>query len=244
VPETPTGCLVVAGDLSALIDEELDAAREVEVRAHVDACEDCAQRLRELCNVDLVLAGLSAPAVADDLDVRLRARLAEVGPAATPRHRARTAPPRMRRRGTALGIAGGIAVAAAVMLAVLQGLPRDASEPGVPIAREDTPAPAARSEAPESAQAVIAEAPGPEPDGVAESPDPVPEVIARQLAPEPALIEVEPALEPATQLAGLDALPDEDVALVLELEAVEDLDLVEHLDLLEVLVDLGVADGA
>ena len=48
----------------------------------------------------------------------------------------------------------------------------------------------------------------------------------------------------APQLIALDELPDEDVALLLDLDVVADLDLMENLDLLEALVDLGLADGA
>ena len=242
MPETPIDCLAYADDLSALIDRELDAVRETEVRAHADACEHCAQRLQELCNVDRVLAGLPTPVVADDLQTRFQARLAAAGPAATPSRSSRSAPPRRRRRGAALGIAGGLAVAAAVMLALLFGLPRDVSEPGVPIAREDAAAPAEQRDVPEPEPRVIADVPEPAAAVVAETPpaESAPVVAAEQPLPEPAVIE--PA--PAAQLGALDALPDEDVALLLELDAVADLDLMDNLDLLEALVDLGVADGA
>jgi anti-sigma factor RsiW len=234
MPEIPTRCLAFDSDLSALIDRELDAQREAEVRAHADACERCTQRLEEFCNVDLVLAGLSAPPVADDLEARFRARLAEAGPA--PARREHGAPPRSRRRGMALGIAGGIAVAAAVTLALLLGLPRDVSEPGAPIAREDAPV-----------------TPEPEPTLVAELPEVAPVVVAETRAAEPAPVAVveEPMPQPAVieaavapQLVALDELPDEDVALLLDLDVVADLDLMENLDLLEALVDLGLADGA
>jgi negative regulator of sigma E activity len=255
MPEIPVECSAFEEDLSALIDGQLDARRVTEVRVHVDACEHCATCLRELANVDLVLAGLATPPVADDLHARLRARVAAAGLESPRLQRVRIALPRRPRRGLTLGIAGGIAAAAAVLLALLVGLPRDARLSPARIAHEEAPQPSALPEArriaPESIaaahepEAVVAPVVDPAADPVAERPQPAPDVIAgarepSTSAPDEPLREV----EAGTQLAGLAGLPDEDLALVLELDAVADLDLVANLDLLEALVDLGMADGA
>jgi hypothetical protein len=125
----------------------------------------------------------------------------------------RRAPPRQRLRGLRLAVAGGIAAAAALVLALLLGPPRDGSQPQAPIAREAGPQPPALPDVVEMAPVQIAEVPS-------------------------------AAADSSAQLAGLDRLPDEDLALVLELDAVKDLDLVANLDLLEALVDLGMVDGA
>lgn len=55
----PVGCEAWVEDLSALIDGELSAEREAEVRAHVDSCESCRARVGALCQVGLALAELS-----------------------------------------------------------------------------------------------------------------------------------------------------------------------------------------
>lgn len=218
MPEIPIDCLAFAEDLSALIDEELDAAREGEVRAHVEICEACAQRLQDLCNADLALADLASPALSGDLQARFHARLAgQSGDVPVARGPLRT-PPRVRRRGLALGIAGGLAAAAAVALALLLGVPRDAGEPGVPIAREGAPEPIDPLDPRQAAEETIVQA-------------------SQASAPAP-------SEEPSTQLAALDALPPEDAALLLDLDAVEDLDLIANLDLLEAMLDLGLTDGA
>jgi hypothetical protein len=211
--------------------------------------------MQELCNVDLTLAALPAPAVADDLQARLAARLAAEESNVTPLRRAATAPPRTRRRAVSIGVAAGFAATAAVALAVLLGLPRDVSEPGVPIARETLPAPElerapslpAPDVEPETEIARTPETdalPTPrEPERVPEAPFPdepvaVEEAVVAHAEPVP------PAPESAPALPAFDDLPDEDVALALDLDVVEDLDLMANLDLLEALVDLGVAEGA
>lgn len=137
--EIPADCLPFDADLSALMDAELDAGREAEVRAHVAGCPRCERRLAALGDVDRALADVPAPEVSADLSRRLAARLrGEMPPAPIARRRAGTAPPRVERRGLGLRVAGALAAAAAVGLAVLLGLPGEepgrrpqlASEPG------------------------------------------------------------------------------------------------------------------
>lgn len=225
MPEAPTRCLPFVDDLSALLDDELEAGREAELRAHVESCPHCSRVMHELCNVDLALASLAAPAVDSALRGRLAARLArEDAPRATPRP-ARPAPARRPRRGRVLGLAGALAAAAAVVLVLLLGLPRDVSQPAPPIAQ--APAPPADPGAPPPEPTQTAREPAPAPFPVPEEAEP-PEarLAARSLAP------------------ALEGVADEDVALLLELDEVEDLDLIANLDLLEALVDLAPPGGA
>ncbi|MDJ0852970.1 MAG: zf-HC2 domain-containing protein, partial [Myxococcota bacterium] len=74
--DVPASCLPFDEDLSALVDDELGAEREAEVREHLAGCPRCAQRLEALCDVDLTLASLPAPEVSGDLRARLAARIA------------------------------------------------------------------------------------------------------------------------------------------------------------------------
>jgi anti-sigma factor RsiW len=246
MPEIATECLTFAEDLSALIDAELDAPREAEVRAHVATCASCAEFLEDLCNADLALAGLSTPAPAADLHARFEARRTAAAVDARSPQTVRRAPPRARRRGLALGIASGLAAAAAVLLALLLGVPRDVSEPGMPIARETTPDPEVPSQPGVPEADVIAEVP--EPALVEPAVPQTPERIAAEpelpRAPLPETVPSTDAGEPASQLAALEALPDEDAALLLDLDTVAELDLMANLDLLEAMVDLGMTDGA
>jgi hypothetical protein len=229
VTRIPAACMAYDEDLSALLDGELPAGREAELRAHLDVCARCAKRLEELCSVDLALASLPAPAPAGDLHARLAARIAagtagEARPrdeALRPPRRARGAPPAPRRRALALGLA---AAAAAALLLAVWGALRGGGEvaPGAPLAhsRPQPPTPLAPTPAPE-----------PEP------------LVAREQAAPPA--PAEPAL--AVAEAGLPELADlaeSDVAMLVELETVEDLDVIANLDLLERFLALEERGGA
>ena len=254
--EVPASCLAWDEDLSALIDEELAAEREAELRAHLDACTRCARRLEELCNVDLALAGLAAPVAPSDLRERLAARIAgeasshslTASPVA-PTARTRTAPPEPRPRWTAARLAAAGTAAAALLLAAWLTLRSDAPlQPEPPIARvAPVPAPEVPVPAPE-VPALEPGAPGLEPElptaQIAQEPAspraPALEVVSPELALDP-----EPPVEMAeVGLPELADLEEEDVALLVELEAVEDFDVIANLELLELFLDAEAAGGA
>jgi len=195
--EIPADCLPFDEDLSALIDAELNAEREAEVRAHVEGCPRCALRLAALGNVDLALADVPAPEVPADLSRRLAARLASEAP-----RRAQTAPPGAERRGRGLRVAGGLAAAAAVGLAVFLGLPDEEPERGPQLARAPVPA------IPESLPMSVVV-------------DPVVERTA-EVMPEPPSALADEDLEDLVLMLAVEKLAEpDDMGLVANLELVE-----------------------
>ncbi len=207
MPEIAATCLAYEEELSALIDGELSVEREVEVRAHLDACARCRARVEELCNVDLALASAELPAVPGELRQRLAARIAR--DAAEVRAAPRRAPPRRAFRRLTAPAAG---LAAALALALY---------------------------------ATLRSAPTPEAPVLVAGPEPRPEVVEPlvPVVPEPAPLEL--AREPAPDLgeAELDALPEEVLAVVMELDTIQDYDVIANLDLLERFLDLGEGAG-
>jgi anti-sigma factor RsiW len=221
--ELSPACREFDEDLSALIDEELDAAREAAVRAHVDGCDRCAARLQALCDVDLELAGLGQPEVPGDLGQRLAARIANdpgAPPmdkdAATPFRRPRTDTPRQPRRGLGRTLGALAAVAAAVVLAVVLWSRRPSEVTPEGLVARSTP----EEPRPETAPAAPAPAEGGE--TIAATPE--------AATPQPAAVD-------------LDAVPDEDLAVVLDLDTMEDLDVIANLELLERLVEMEAVEG-
>ena len=261
--ELAKACIPFEEDLSALIDEELSPEREAEVRAHVGGCSHCAMRLQELCNVDLELAGLAQPTVSAELARGLAERVARDAEAPLVAHVPRDAeaplvahPPRDAE-----------APLVAPTLRVEPTGPRSAPRPGrrrwrdgVPLARVAAAAGLVlaawlllRGEegvAPEPplAGTTAEERQTPEFEPVPEPDTPSGEILAvqpeRPVAP-PRKPEAEvlaaggrtPA-PGATSNGALAELPEEDLAMLLELQAVEDLDLIANLELLETLLDL------
>lgn len=73
----------------------------------------------------------------------------------------------------------------------------------------------------------------------APQPVPAPELAARAPA-----IARQPPTASETPDAALSALPDEDLALLFDLDTVEDLDVIANLDLLEDVLDLEASEGA
>lgn len=231
-------CLAYDEDLSALIDEELPTEREAELRAHLEVCARCAKRLEQLCNVDLALASLPALEPAGDLRARLAARIAAApgdgaGPldeAPRPLRRRRGPPPPTRRR--ALAVSAAAAAAAAALLLAVWGAMRggEQSAPEAPLARSQPMSPAPLAPAPPPAPLLAREeAAPPRPGGVAPA-EPAPS--------EPPLAVAEVGLP---ELADL---PESDVAMLVEMEAVEDLDVIANLDLLERFLALEARGGA
>lgn len=205
MPELAAICREIDEDLSALIDAELAPEREAEMRAHLDDCDRCAQRLQDLCNVDLALADLVAPTVAADLGQRLAARIASdpgeesepVPDAASPK-RSRTATPRQPQRWLRRRLTSAAVVAAAVLLAIVVAN-RQSSEID------------------------------PDESQLARTPP--------SMAPDVTLPEA------ATHVADFASLPDEDLAVLFELDTVEDLDVIANLELLEQLVAMEALEG-
>ena len=205
MPERSAICREIDEDLSALIDAELAPAREAEMRAHLDDCDRCAQRLQDLCNVDLALADLAAPMVAADLGQRLAARIAsdsgegsESPPDAASPKRSRTATPRQPRRSLRRRLTPVAVVAAAVLLAIVVAN-RQSSEVD------------------------------PDPSQLARTP--------RSMNPAATLPEA------ATPGVDFGSLPDEDLAVLFELDTVEDLDVIANLELLKQFVAMEALEG-
>jgi len=243
--EIPARCIEWDEDLSALVDEELSAEREAELRAHIDSCERCTRRLQELCDVDLSLASLPALEVPGDLAARLAARIEVSQPAASVAEvsaampsRPRTAPPAPRRRATAVRLAAMAAAAAALLLAVWVAVRGpEAPEPVPPLARAAAPEP-------RDAATPLEEI----------APEPEASSTQQQLGRDEPAPQEQPTAEPPIQLAeaGLPELADlheEDVAMLIaleaiELEAAEDFDVIANLELLERLLDAEAAGDA
>ena len=254
------GCPAFEADLSALLDEELAPERAAELRAHLETCDHCARRLEELCNVDLVLASLPAPEVASDLRAQLAGRIAEherrgALSAMSGRragHAAPRPPPPRTPRWLGRRVAALAALAAAAVLAVFATLPsgetlrptlrrsrgprrrpfphRVPSRERSRAASRFSPSSGAWSPSRRSWSRRLSRSPKPRGE-IAEIP-PAP----REAAP------VEIAETPPA--AGLEDLSEEDLAMLLVLDAVEDLDVIANLELLEDLLELEGTEGA
>jgi hypothetical protein len=225
VAELSAACRAVDEDLSALLDAELSPQREAEVRAHLEACDRCTRRLEQLCDVDLTLASLPAPELPADLEARLMQRLAGPAPRPTRARGPRRVPPRLRRA-WGLGAAGAAAAAGLAAYLLLRVPDPPAPEP---LAQRPEAPPAGAESPPALAQQA---APG---DGA----PPVPGSAAAEAAPR---VAVEP--EPLAPEASLEGLEDEELALLLELDAVEDLDVIANLELLERFLTLEPREGS
>ena len=239
----PSDCVGFEEDLSALLDGELRAAREVEVREHVEQCTRCSDRLRAFERVGESLRGLPVPAAPYDLELRLRARI-ESDRIARRRVVLGLTPHRRRPSFARVGIAVGVALAATLLLLLLLGPSRTGDGGGAPVARiaQEPPAPT----------------PAPPPRAV-RSPESrrVPQSPERQLAPKAAPQRVatrepraqrseRPTAQPVPTVAretppGVDlaGVSEEEIALALELDTVQDFDVIDHLELLELLATLG-----
>ena len=206
----PATCRAFEEDLSALLDGELEPAREAEVRAHTAGCARCAERLARLARVDEALRSLPDAETPADLAERLRVRLDEErrrsSASAEDRGRsldARQAPPSQRpqpRRRRWLPFAA-TALAAVLALYLVFGRPRPAGEEPTLAERERT--------APE------------------------PEIARREVPPEPP-----EELVSGPELEAIQSASDEDLALALALDTLADLDVIERLDVLEQLAAL------
>ncbi len=212
-------CARYEADLSALVDGELAPEREAEVRAHLGGCAACSECLEALCDVDLALASIIVPPVPAGLRAQLAERIARDAAAPEVRDASRPAPvrPQAPRRPAAAAarrprrwlsrpaLAAALAAAAALALyLVVTGV-----DSFLPL---ETPAPELpiAESVPERAAASVE---------IAEA--------APVQPPEATRPEVAPTADP------LSGASEEDLAVILELETVENLDLIANLDFLE-----------
>jgi len=119
-------------DLSALVDGELDAAPESELRRRVEQEPELAARLAEFEGVDEALRALPARTLPDELAQRLHARLE-----AARRDTARGGAAAHRRRRTALRAGAALAAAAAIALAWIATRPSERAAPWKGASEED-----------------------------------------------------------------------------------------------------------
>ena len=207
--------------LSALHDAELSEEQAAALRARVDAEPALARRLDRFDAVDRRLRAHAAPEVSGDLFARLQRRIEKDRSGSHGSARLRT--PARRLLGARLGLAGGLAAAAALTLYLALG-----SGPGNDPAREAMPglvksAIAPEGSPPSSAETVVAER----------------EAVARPLLPE--AVASAPGIA-ALRVPALDAewaaASDEEVAIAMQYQVLEDLELIRDLEILELLAAL------
>jgi len=222
----PTACAAYEEHLSALVDGELAGQLETAVRTHVESCPHCSAYCEGLQRVDGLLASVPAPAVPPDLRARLAARIeADAGEAVDeeirPR-RVRPVPARAPRRvrwyaQPAAVFAAAAAAAALVLFWTVRSADGPApGEPPIPVAQIPVPV------APEAETGSL-----PEPSPV---PLQVVETQPERVAPRPELVP-EPEID-------LEVISEEELALALDLETLEDLEVIANLDLLSRMLDL------
>ncbi len=207
--------------LSALHDAELSEEQAAALRARVDAEPALARRLDRFDAVDRRLRAHAAPEVSGDLFARLQRRIEKDRSGSHGSARLRT--PARRLLGARLGLAGGLAAAAALTLYLALG-----SGPGNDPAREAMPglvksAIAPEGSPPSSAETVVAER----------------EAVARPLLPE--VVASAPGIA-ALRVPALDAewaaASDEEVAIAMQYQVLADLELIRDLEILELLAAL------
>jgi hypothetical protein len=255
-------CLPFDEDLSALLDGELDAAREVELRSHLASCADCRAHLAALRGVDAVLHGLAAPVVRAELAARMAARLeaereTSRAAAASPRsplgqeprsplgQKARTPlDGRVSRRRRFVRLATLVPAAAALILALLV-LPRFLERPG-PTTRQAARAPGsievARREA-DLASRRPPSPPAPPREPAANAPALPPGAIASEVRKLPAGPKVPLGAAAADSapaatagdpaLAQLEAAGDDELALAIAIQDAGDVESADDLALVE-----------
>ena len=212
--EIPVTCLAYDEDLSGLIDGELGDEREVEVHSHIEGCARCRERLDALRGVDTALRSVAAPAMPPDLRDRLAQRLSLGGAASTRLHLpAPAASPRLRRAEPAprrtRWLAAGVGLAAAAALALY-----------LAVGSVDGPRPGAVRGLETLASRGAAES-----GGEASAPLPAPPLEVAE-TPQSAPAEETPPFD-------LDAISDEELAVVVDLDTYEDLDVIVNLEILE-----------
>jgi hypothetical protein len=181
-----SGCARISDDLSALMDGELDAEREQQVRAHLERCASCSAQLAALREVDAALRALPDRPLPEAVEANMQAILHRARIVRSP---SRPPPPNPR---VPLYIGGGVLGLAAALILLLY----------LTSSRE--------------------------PVRIAEAPLPLP----------PTTIERPAAAEPEE----IATASDEELAVALELDTLDDLELIEQLELLERLAALEQGD--
>ena len=228
VPDFPRACTTYEEHLSALIDGELTGELGQAVRSHVDTCPHCSAHCDALRRVDGLLVEAPAPAVPADLRQRLAARIEadraapELPPYArrrpatpAPRRPTARAPSQLRRYAQPAAVFAAAAAAALVLFwTVRSGEPPRPDAPVAPPIAHTAPEPA-RPTTPEPM-------PAPTPAPTPARPVPREETLVAETPPE----------------VDLEAIDEEELALALEMEMLEDLEVIANLDLLTRLVEL------
>ncbi|MFP6661443.1 MAG: hypothetical protein VCB78_08295 [Myxococcota bacterium] len=216
--------------LSALHDAELSEEQAAALRARVDAEPALARRLDRFDAVDRRLRAHAAPEVSGDLFARLQRRIEKDRSGSHGSARLRT--PARRLLGARLGLAGGLAAAAALTLYLALG-----SGPGNDPAREAMPGLVKSAIVPEGSPPSSAETVVAEHEAVARPP--LPEAVARPLLPE--AVASAPGIA-ALRVPALDAewaaASDEEVAIAMQYQVLADLELIRDLEILELLAAL------
>lgn len=231
-------CSEYAEDWSAWLDGELAPEREAGLRAHLAGCARCRREVEALRAVDARLAAVPARPLPADLQARLRARIeaeggAERAPAAAgaqARLAARPAPRRSRRWLARPAVALATAVAAAVALYLVVGRepPAGPAQPELQVAQQQpTPPVAPEPPAPQEVH------PSPAPQGGHHPPPPA---AAEGDADIDAIVAQVLDEAPAPDSPALDQASDDELAVGLDLDTIEDLDVIANLDVLEALV--------
>jgi anti-sigma factor (TIGR02949 family) len=241
VPDFPRACTSYEEHLSALIDGELTVELELAVRSHVDSCPHCSAHCDALRRVDGLLVEVPAREVPADLRQRLAARIeadreapelhsyagarkAE-GRAASPPERVRRAQSYRWAQPVAVFAAAAAAAALVLYWTVRSGEPSLPDAPvAPPVARTD-PEPAL----PTTPEPIPAPTPAPTPAPVV----PREETIVAETPPSQEALVAETPPE-----VDLDSIDEDELALALEIEMLEDLDVIANLDLLTRLVEL------
>jgi negative regulator of sigma E activity len=222
--EIPNDCVGYEEDLSALIDGELGAAREAEVRRHASRCARCSAQLDNLQRVGDALRAVPTPDLPWNLESRLRARIEE-DRAERRRVVLGVAPRAPRRISPRLGIAAAVALAASLALLVVFGPRRSGDEstaPALRVARE-RPVPA-----PQSPRSVKPEIPEPPAEAKIAVEEPAPARIPTSAPSAPRRV-----APPAASI--LASASDDELAVALDFETIDEFEIIDNLELLELL---------
>ena len=196
--------------LSALIDGELDAEQERQLRARIAAEPQLAERLARLEGVDVALRALPGATLPSGLEQSLRDRIDSADSASA---QVRVLPLRDRR------LWAGAGLAAAAALAVYLVLPGSVSMPGEKGSSELA-----------SSETSIFESALPE-SALPESA--LPESALSESALSESALSESALPETSISASALVEATDEEIGIVLDYETLADLEVIEDLELLE-----------
>jgi hypothetical protein len=256
-------------DLSALIDGELSSQREVELNGHLSRCADCSLSLERLRGVDPMLAAIAMPEVPEALRLKLLEEIRNASEAEVAVQQRPTAPAVgawFMRPAVAAPLALAASVA---LYVAMTSEPTSNVDPEVPMLIAIEEAALAVEREPRIEEIAIAEPVELQVPLVVEEIAPVVEreprieevaiaepielelpVVIEGIAPaverEPRIEEIaidEPVATPAPVIASstseLEAASEEELAVLLRLETIQDLDVIANLKMLERLMKTG-----